>query len=123
MNPKTFPPLAARNWPYALGDHHDGVSWVQQRLNWFQGREHYWVHENTADAGIAVRDRFDWLFARSPLLAVRGEQRQFGIAMRDELKQLQQQLGWQATGQGDLLTLIKLDTMTNTRAPSLVHSG
>ncbi len=117
------PPLAARNWPYALGDHHDGVSWVQQRLNWYQGREHYWVHENTADAGIAVRDRFDWLFARSPLLAVRGEQRQFGIAMRDELKQLQQQLGWQATGQGDLLTLIKLDTMTNTRAPSLVHSG
>jgi general secretion pathway protein A len=117
------PPLAARNWPYALGDHHDGVSWVQQRLNWFQGREHYWVHENTADAGIAVRDRFDWLFARSPLLAVRGEQRQFGTAMRDELKQLQQQLGWQATGQGDLLTLIKLDTMTNTRAPSLVHSG
>lgn len=117
------PPRAARNWPYALGDHHDGVSWVQQRLNWYQGREHYWVRENTADAGIAVRDRFDWLFARSPLLAVRGEQRQFSTVMRDELKQLQQQLGWQATGQGDLLTLIKLDTMTNTRAPSLVHSG
>ena len=117
------PPMAARDWPYALGDQHDGIVWLQQRLNWYQGRSHHWVGEAADSGEIAVRDRFDWLYARSPALAVTARQGLFGTDMHDGLKHLQQQLGWQATGQGDLLTLIKLDTMTNARAPSLVHSG
>jgi general secretion pathway protein A len=117
------PPMAARDWPYSLGDDHEGIVWLQRRLNWYQGRRHHWVSAAADDGQTAIRDRFDWLSARSPVLAVTARQRLFSDDIRNGLKHLQQQLGWQPTGQGDLLTLVKLDTMTNTRAPSLVHSG
>lgn len=118
------PPLAARHWPYSLGDDHDGVYWLQKRLNWYRGNKQYWVSTSPRpQAGVAVRDRFDWLYSRTPVLAAREDQEEFGTRMQGELKNIQQQLGWRATGQGDLLTLIKLDTLTNTRAPLLAQSG
>jgi general secretion pathway protein A len=117
------PPLAARQWPYEVGDSHAGVPWLQQRLNWYQGRKYQWLDDHPASSDLAVRDRFDWLYSQTPRFAPDQVQTGFSAQMQDRLKRLQQQFGWRPTGQGDLLTLIKLDTLTNAKAPSLVQSG
>lgn len=115
------PPAAAKEWPYALGDQHRGIPWLQERLAWLQGNKHYWTTESAA-APNEVRDRFDWLYQRTPELSEVANI-SYGAEMFEDIMKVQKELGWKATGQGDLLTLLKLDTMTNTRAPSLVHSG
>lgn len=117
------PPIAATSWPWTLGDEHEGVQWLQQRLNWYQGKQFYWVDNGADHDSGAVRDRFDWMSRRSPALQSLQDRDSYGTQMQDAVKDLQQQLGWQATGEGDLLTLVKLDSLTNSRAPSLVHSG
>lgn len=117
------PPATANSWPYEQGDRHDGVAWLQQRLNWYQGRKYRWLANQAASSNATVLDRFDWLYAQSPELDPGDGFEYFGRNLRDGLVNLQQQLGWAPTGEGDLLTLVKLDTITNARAPSLVHSG
>ncbi len=117
------PPSTANNWPYEQGDQHEGVAWLQQRLNWYQGRKYQWLSDNQNSAIGPVRDRFDWLYQQSPQLEPGDGSDHFGGNLHADLVHLQKQLGWSPTGEGDLLTLVKLDSITNARAPTLVHSG
>lgn len=117
------PPSTANSWPYEQGDRHDGVAWLQQRLNWYQGRKYQWLGSTPTSATGPVLDRFDWLYQQSPELDPGDGYERFGTNLHAGLVNLQRQLGWEPTGEGDLLTLVKLDNITNARAPTLVHSG
>jgi general secretion pathway protein A len=117
------PPSTANDWPYEQGDQHEGVAWLQQRLNWYQGRKYQWLSDKQKPAMGPVRDRFDWLYQQSPRLEPGDGYDRFGSTLHEGLVHFQRQLGWAPTGEGDLLTLVKLDNITDARAPTLVHSG
>jgi hypothetical protein len=117
------PPPTANTWPYEQGDNHDGVAWLQQRLNWYQGKKYQWLASDAEVSEGPVLDRFDWLHRQPHQLDPGDGYERFGNNLRSGLVNLQRQLGWKPTGEGDLLTLVKLDTITNARAPTLAHSG
>jgi general secretion pathway protein A len=128
------PPRTAAGWPYQPGDRHAGIPWLQQRLAWWRGEPHYWLRsEDVRDSGdavsigidaeVVISNQFDWLLSQSPLLVNRSQGIGYGSAVEEEIKALQQALGWTATGVADLLTLIKLDALTNSDSPSLVSAA
>ncbi len=117
------PPPTANSWPYEQGDSHDGVAWLQRRLNWYQGKKYQWLARDTELSEGPVLDRFDWLQRQPHHLNPGDGYERFGNNLHSGLVDLQRQLGWKPTGEGDLLTLVKLDTITNARAPTLAHSG
>ena len=98
-------------------------AWLQQRLAWHEGRDSYWSRPRVEPVGAPIRNRFGWMYARTRLLAPLGWEAGGASDPGARIGALQASWGWEVTGAGDLLTLVKLDHETNGAAPALVASG